>query len=298
MTCVYCQCSLGGWEKADDPVKEHQRRRPDCLVFTTVLEKKREPASRVASTTKSRSTSRKRAADASEDQDDEQSARSKSRKGMSASPQPEETQIAPAKSAPKKKTATGKTKRATKKAAAPAAENVEAKTKTTRTRKASAADAKTAKGEESVERDGIQMDVDEQAVEASDFEEGPSRSHSSDKVSRHLADSPPTSCESETFKTPRQAVSARSSAKTPKASSPGVKTNGKPAMEGDIAPLKKLGTLSSHDMNLTVEDWLKAQVGKACVEMEAEGGQRISKLREEMKRGRVEVESILRGTSR
>uniref|UniRef100_V5EZ06 BIR-domain-containing protein n=1 Tax=Kalmanozyma brasiliensis (strain GHG001) TaxID=1365824 RepID=V5EZ06_KALBG len=39
--CVYCSKSLGGWEKADDPVHEHQRRVPDCAFFNCEL---REPA--------------------------------------------------------------------------------------------------------------------------------------------------------------------------------------------------------------------------------------------------------------
>ena len=29
-TCIYCGVELGGWERTDDPVHEHQRRRPSC----------------------------------------------------------------------------------------------------------------------------------------------------------------------------------------------------------------------------------------------------------------------------
>jgi hypothetical protein len=39
-TCIYCGKALGGWEKADDPVHEHQRRHPECAFFNCEL---REP---------------------------------------------------------------------------------------------------------------------------------------------------------------------------------------------------------------------------------------------------------------
>ncbi|EPY49928.1 survivin [Schizosaccharomyces cryophilus OY26] len=32
--CLYCNIDLHDWEPDDDPFKEHQRRRPDCLFFT------------------------------------------------------------------------------------------------------------------------------------------------------------------------------------------------------------------------------------------------------------------------
>ncbi|KAJ9474674.1 Protein BIR1 [Pseudozyma hubeiensis] len=35
--CVYCNKSLGGWEKSDDPVHEHQRRVPGCAFFNCEL---------------------------------------------------------------------------------------------------------------------------------------------------------------------------------------------------------------------------------------------------------------------
>ncbi len=35
--CIYCDKSLGGWEKSDDPVHEHQRRNPDCAFFNCEL---------------------------------------------------------------------------------------------------------------------------------------------------------------------------------------------------------------------------------------------------------------------
>ncbi|TKY89052.1 hypothetical protein EX895_001583 [Sporisorium graminicola] len=36
--CIYCSKSLGGWEKSDDPVHEHQRRVPDCAFFNCRLD--------------------------------------------------------------------------------------------------------------------------------------------------------------------------------------------------------------------------------------------------------------------
>jgi hypothetical protein len=38
-TCAYCNCSLGGWEKTDDPIKEHQRRRAACPFFNCEMMK-------------------------------------------------------------------------------------------------------------------------------------------------------------------------------------------------------------------------------------------------------------------
>ncbi|TPX30193.1 hypothetical protein SmJEL517_g06189 [Synchytrium microbalum] len=31
--CLYCEISLDGWELNDDPVHEHKKRRPDCIIF-------------------------------------------------------------------------------------------------------------------------------------------------------------------------------------------------------------------------------------------------------------------------
>ncbi|CAD6921607.1 unnamed protein product [Tilletia caries] len=33
--CAYCKKALAGWEKSDDPIHEHQRRRPECPFFNT-----------------------------------------------------------------------------------------------------------------------------------------------------------------------------------------------------------------------------------------------------------------------
>ena len=104
-------------------------------------------------------------------------------------------------------------------------------------------------------------------------------------------DSPPTSCESETFKTPKQTASARTTEKTPKASSPLFKS----AIQGDIPALAKLEPLTSREKAMTVEEWLKSHVKRACDELEAEGNRRIAKLQGEMERGRSEAEKILRG---
>ncbi|SNX86334.1 uncharacterized protein MEPE_05043 [Melanopsichium pennsylvanicum] len=38
--CIYCHKALGGWEKSDDPIHEHQRRHPECAFFNCEL---REP---------------------------------------------------------------------------------------------------------------------------------------------------------------------------------------------------------------------------------------------------------------
>lgn len=33
--CPYCETALDGWEIQDNPVHEHQRRRPNCPFFAT-----------------------------------------------------------------------------------------------------------------------------------------------------------------------------------------------------------------------------------------------------------------------
>lgn len=33
--CPYCGLALEGWEASDDPVHEHQRRKPTCPFFAT-----------------------------------------------------------------------------------------------------------------------------------------------------------------------------------------------------------------------------------------------------------------------
>lgn len=35
VACSYCDLSLDGWERTDDPSHEHRRRRPDCFFFTS-----------------------------------------------------------------------------------------------------------------------------------------------------------------------------------------------------------------------------------------------------------------------
>lgn len=35
--CIYCGVELSGWERTDDPVHEHQRRRPNCPFFHCIL---------------------------------------------------------------------------------------------------------------------------------------------------------------------------------------------------------------------------------------------------------------------
>lgn len=35
--CIYCGVELSGWERTDDPIHEHQRRRPSCPFFHCIL---------------------------------------------------------------------------------------------------------------------------------------------------------------------------------------------------------------------------------------------------------------------
>ena len=41
--CIYCDKALGGWEKSDDPVHEHQRRHPECAFFNCELREPPQP---------------------------------------------------------------------------------------------------------------------------------------------------------------------------------------------------------------------------------------------------------------
>lgn len=36
VVCAYCDISLDGWERTDDPLHEHERRRPECYFFTSM----------------------------------------------------------------------------------------------------------------------------------------------------------------------------------------------------------------------------------------------------------------------
>ncbi|KAN0061870.1 hypothetical protein ACQY0O_005864 [Thecaphora frezii] len=44
VTCIYCKQVLEGWEKGDDPIREHQEREPTCPFFTCLLEEPKESA--------------------------------------------------------------------------------------------------------------------------------------------------------------------------------------------------------------------------------------------------------------
>lgn len=64
-----------------------------------------------------------------------------------------------------------------------------------------------------------------------------------------------------------------------------------------IEPLKKIPKLTPAEEEMTVEAWLKTQVLSACQEMENEGKERIEKLRQQIGKGRTEIEAVLRGRS-
>ncbi|KAG5361950.1 Protein bir1 [Yarrowia sp. C11] len=52
VVCAYCDISLDGWERTDDPLHEHERRRPECYFFTSMkketTKKKRKSSKRVS----------------------------------------------------------------------------------------------------------------------------------------------------------------------------------------------------------------------------------------------------------
>ncbi|MCO5556090.1 hypothetical protein L7F22_009634 [Adiantum nelumboides] len=65
--CQYCELVLGGWEKTDDPMHEHERRRPTCPFFNCSLsdipsvEIVKSPVVEIGKKTRSTSTATKRA---------------------------------------------------------------------------------------------------------------------------------------------------------------------------------------------------------------------------------------------
>lgn len=316
MTCIYCQCSLGGWEKADDPVKEHQKRKPECVMFNTTVEKKHEvketatttATTRAASVSsgRGRTASRKRAAEMMEaDAEEERPSTSRGRgKGKAVESQAEEKKSELTKATQKKRKAATKAKKnltaaveeeydeRVEEVSEPKTKKASKKTKT----KAAQLHQEENKMEKKVDEPQLE-EKDEEMIEASDFEGEPSRSNSrdSEKINDVRMDSPPTSCGSETFKTPKQTTSARPTEKTPKVSSP-VKVGKTTSIQtGDIPPLTEIGELTSKERTMTVEEWLKSNIIKACKEMKEEGNRRIAKLEQEMIRGRSEAERILRG---
>ncbi|UZJ52908.1 hypothetical protein CBS101457_002228 [Exobasidium rhododendri] len=317
VTCAYCQCSLGGWEKADDPVKEHQKRKPDCAIFTSVLEKKQEakeaPLQVIsANSGKERTTSKKRVAEAMQEMEGEEASSSRSRSKRKQSVEPQVTVSEQGEGAKpvmkKKKKATAKAKKPTKKADFPlpnekekqveVVEKAEAVPELKPKKASKKAEAMTARIRHVEEEE--EADVDEKMMEASNFEEEPSsRSPSRDTkkiTSDARKDSPPTSCGSETFKSPKQTVSARVTEKTLERVVSPVKV--KPStsnQKGDIPPLYQIEELTSKEKAMTVEEWLKSHIKRACKEMKEEGNKRIVELEREMIKGRFEAERILRG---
>jgi hypothetical protein len=348
-------------------VKEHQKRKPECAIFVSELEKvekKQEASSSKAANScvaKSRTASRKRAAEPDETAEAEASTstrtRTKSNRSVEApevvkmGSKVDDLELKPA-AKKRKKATTASAKSVSKKEAivemaedkleTPIEEKEEVqieekeeaileeereasppKTTTKKTTKKAPVKKKAGAKKKTINTKSTDMEVDDKEVEASDFEEAPSRSHSRDSgkdVVAAVADrakSLSASPETETFKTPKQTTSGRPTEKTPKPSSPLVekKTTKKskvaaPAStaapvttiptapivyKGDIPPLEKLETLTLLERSMTVEEWLKSHVKKACTELEAEGNRRIATLKIEMNRGRVEAERILRG---
>lgn len=50
VVCAYCDLSLDGWERTDDPLHEHERRRPECYFFSSMKDtKKKRKSSKRAS---------------------------------------------------------------------------------------------------------------------------------------------------------------------------------------------------------------------------------------------------------
>lgn len=65
--------------------------------------------------------------------------------------------------------------------------------------------------------------------------------------------------------------------------------------QGTIKPLAKLTNLSEAELAMTVEEWMKQEVEKACEELRIKGMRQIEHLRESADRDRRRIEGILRG---
>lgn len=65
--------------------------------------------------------------------------------------------------------------------------------------------------------------------------------------------------------------------------------------QGTIKPLAELANLSEAELAMTVEEWMKQEVEKACEELRIKGMRQIEHLRESADRDRRRIEGILRG---
>lgn len=319
-TCNYCDCSLGGWEKSDDPVQEHQRRRPECPFFNARLET--EGGSRVASasTSKKRRVASKRKVVGEEEkeveEDESNATRKMSIQEKEFKKQEEAVDIVPPKrTSSRKKAKKGDETEKVQHQPDPSDGTPPGKTTTAAEEKAPSAESAIHSSEALREADNnILKDTLAHAVKqdlkTSDWDENVPHNNMH-KGSKEGQEEPPNSDghsspaanvdeKTKVGPAPIEVLSSENvETEEKQMQSPAGTNDSRPVSSADtniaVPPLHQLTAELATDENITVEAWLKRQVSQACEEMEREGKQRIEKLRAEMTRSRVEIEAILRG---
>lgn len=323
--CQYCELVLGGWEKTDDPMHEHQRRRPSCpffncslkevpyveIVMSPVAEVNKKTRSASTSTKRARAVSKRKAKDEDEDEDEieaqeGQPVNNNVRKDQEQEhldhAQTERSQPATSKVLQAQKEQVIGPKHESK-------EETEAPKKIATSRKASrkvqreeTADAAPesippqtkVKANEQAGSAVEQTRTESKAIPASEEIAMPKEAMKETATKPSLPTNTVTKkqrlSEQENLSSPKD-VNSDHLAKT---SSPKRFSELDPFM---IEPLKKIPKLTSAEEEMTVEAWLKTQVFNACQEMEREGKERIERLREQIEKGRTEIETVLRGRS-
>lgn len=287
--CQYCELVLGGWEKTDDPMHEHERRRPACPFFNCSLvenpsvEIVTSPVIEVSKKTRSASTTTKRARAVSKrkakDEDDEDV--------PGDEPEQEEDQPTTSKASRAQKESKTESHQGTE---------VEAPRKIASSRKVSRKVEKVEDPETSPEPAPIQTASEPQAEEGTDAK---MEHEARQEVAAKSTPPAPAAASSQTKRKSSDA-DQKSSQKETEFDQPASSSSPKRFSEPDpfmIEPLKKIPKLTPAEEDMTVEAWLKTQVLSTCQEMEKEGKERIEKLRQQIGKGRSEIEAVLRGRS-
>lgn len=319
-TCCYCECALGGWEKTDDPVEEHQRRRPECPFFNCSVHP-------VTDSTKARSGSvsvkRGRAVSKRKNKEDVEEEQANAEEAQMTDAKPAAESSVEERAQPKSRS----TSRAKKQAKA----NVEEASGSEGTKQATRGRNASRKAAPDDIASPASKTVLEHAVVTSDGEGDMAEVEQTDKEVKDTEQAADPEAEAKVVITPVRGERA------PEQQTPVVGVNNETADQAgrevetsepvrhlevtkaltgemmpthelakrpsqpapfSITPLTELDKLTPAEESMTVEAWLKMQVSRACEEMEREGMHRIERLREEISKGRAEIESALRGTSK
>ncbi|PWN38067.1 uncharacterized protein FA14DRAFT_188100 [Meira miltonrushii] len=294
--CQYCELVLGGWEKTDDPMHEHERRRPTCPFFNCALaevpsvEIVSSPVVEVTKKTRSASTATKRARAVSKRKakdEDEVEVQEDDPEQKAQEQEEEQPATSKASCAQKEPTVESQQKQ----------EEVEAPRKIAPSRKVSRKVQKVEETEPSPERAPVQVAPEPQARVETDAE---MEHDAPEEVAAESTPAAAPAASSSQNERKSSDLDEPSSQKDLESDQPASSSSPKRFSEPDpfmIEPLKKIPKLTPAEEDMTVEAWLKTQVLSACQEMENEGIERIEKLRQQIGKGRAEIEAVLRGRS-